>query len=342
MTRPDGSLPTPPRRALDDPFYALRRVAALAPTVRLGLETERAALEAALDDSDREFLVWFEHRRALLARALELHDELWPRAAGHARRPPKPDERWLPPLPCPARRTSGAGLRISCQAFLQRFGTCSLVELHMLLHAHGYEIDSAKPVQALADALGYEADQGRCDRVDRGVYRTRLQDRPPTVIDPPLVTPSLTPDDLRNGPTSSRPSDHLHAGGADPVGDDLDRLEPEALVEAHRRVRRTGRQHHRGGGMPVEQRRQQTPTETAAFPALGDGDGELGHVVGHEGGALALRAHEQPQPGGAHPLRAVGRDHPVVAGATPTLDVVGEVRPRHQSGHRGALVEVRP
>lgn len=274
MTRPDGSLPTPPRRALDDPFYALRRAAALAPTVRLGLENERAALEAALDDSDREFLVWFEHRRALLARSLQVHDEMWPRAAGHARRPPKPDQRWLPPLPCPARRTSGAGLRITCQAFLQRFGTCTLVELHMLLHAHGYEIDSPKPVQALADALGYEADQGRCERVERATYRTRLQGRPPRVIDPPLVTPSLTPDDIAgrtDGRRGSPSADHLPAGRPAALGDDIDGLEPEALAEPHRRVRRPPGQHHRRAG--------------------------LGHDVDHEGGTATRWPHERPHPG---------------------------------------------
>ena len=45
-----------------------------------------------------------------------------------------------------------------------------LPEIHAALHLAGYRLTGARPVQQLADALGYEHDNGRARRVMRGVY----------------------------------------------------------------------------------------------------------------------------------------------------------------------------
>ena len=45
-----------------------------------------------------------------------------------------------------------------------------LTELHAQLHRHGFGIAHRHPVKALADALGYETEQGNTRRVSRGVY----------------------------------------------------------------------------------------------------------------------------------------------------------------------------
>ena len=205
MARPDGSLPTPPPKPINDPFYALRRRADLPRARRATLERRRDELDAALAEAERVLVEWFRHHSALLDEALQLHEELWPRVAGNPRRPPKPDRRWLPALPNPTRRICGAGLRIACQGFLRRHGTLTLEQLHALLHIHGYEVDSPNPVKALAEAMGYETRQNRCDRVERGTYRTKLSGPPPgRPVDPPLVTEPFGPDDIGpEGPDAS-------------------------------------------------------------------------------------------------------------------------------------------
>jgi hypothetical protein len=53
---------------------------------------------------------------------------------------------------------------------LGRVGRITLTQLHVLLHRHGVAVDSAHPVKALADALGYETDIGNTQRVARGTY----------------------------------------------------------------------------------------------------------------------------------------------------------------------------
>jgi len=46
----------------------------------------------------------------------------------------------------------------------------SLTELHARLHRSDLAVAGRYPVKVLADALGYESDQGRVRRVQRGVY----------------------------------------------------------------------------------------------------------------------------------------------------------------------------
>lgn len=48
---------------------------------------------------------------------------------------------------------SGRELRSTCLALLARHGALTLVELHALLHLHGYAITGRHPVKALAMAM---------------------------------------------------------------------------------------------------------------------------------------------------------------------------------------------
>jgi hypothetical protein len=77
----------------------------------------------------------------------------------------------LPPVPKKAPRLFGRELRSICLGFLARARSAlTLRQLHILLHRAGYLIDHAHPAKALADAMGYEADAGRLERVARGSY----------------------------------------------------------------------------------------------------------------------------------------------------------------------------
>lgn len=64
----------------------------------------------------------------------------------------------------------GRKLRAACREILQRRGPTPLVEIHAQLHREGYAVQHPHPVKALADALGYDTDQGRVRRNQRGVY----------------------------------------------------------------------------------------------------------------------------------------------------------------------------
>lgn len=191
MTRPDGSLPPSPRVARQDRYLRCRRRSGLDPATRAVLDRRRAELVAELDALDVFAIDWFLRRRALLDEALALHEELWPLVpGGTSRRPPRPSARWMPPLPHDARPLEGYGLRLVCQELLARFGVLALPELHALLHLYGYEIVARLPVKALADAMRYEVLEGRAERVQRGVYRTLVDDDGvPRDVDPPLATP---------------------------------------------------------------------------------------------------------------------------------------------------------
>lgn len=79
-----------------------------------------------------------------------------------------------PPLPPVARGShplSGKHLRSTVLAVLARDDRqMTLVEIHRELHLNGYSIASRRPVQRLADCLGYEIVKGRAKRAERGIY----------------------------------------------------------------------------------------------------------------------------------------------------------------------------
>jgi hypothetical protein len=78
------------------------------------------------------------------------------------------------PLPPPAPNAialRGAQLRYAAIAVLVDTGEpLTLTEIHRALHLRGYVLSGRHPVQQLADALAYEHEQGRANRVGRGVY----------------------------------------------------------------------------------------------------------------------------------------------------------------------------
>ena len=83
-----------------------------------------------------------------------------------------------PPIPPEAPNAHvlwGRHLRSAVLAILARnHRPMKLVEIHRDLHLSGYSIKSRFPVKRLADALGYETDNGRARRVDRGTYTLGL------------------------------------------------------------------------------------------------------------------------------------------------------------------------
>lgn len=157
---------TEPRRV--DP---IRRQSRLDPAHRRRLAESCERLQGELARADT-LLAEVGARRHQLARELAaVRDQLWPRDARRYGRRPGPDgSAQLPPLPATATKLWGRRLRAVCLAILRATGSTTLRELHALLHHRGYDVDSAQPVKALADALGYETDQGRARRLRRGVY----------------------------------------------------------------------------------------------------------------------------------------------------------------------------
>jgi len=129
------------------------------------------ALVAELNAHDQHILDWARRRRQLLDRLLAERDRLWPPdRRRYMRRPPTPEHRPLPPVAGEPRWVSGRELRSTCLALLARHGALTLVELHALLHLHGYAITGRHPVKALAMAMRYEHERGRARRVERGLY----------------------------------------------------------------------------------------------------------------------------------------------------------------------------
>jgi hypothetical protein len=115
--------------------------------------------------------------RVALVRAelVAQRERLWPREPGRAwswqRRPRVGGP---PPIPRPQRDAtplSGKQLRYAALGVLVRAGRpLGLAEIHAALHLAGYRLSGRRPVQQLADALGYEHEQGRARRVMRSVY----------------------------------------------------------------------------------------------------------------------------------------------------------------------------
>lgn len=93
----------------------------------------------------------------------------------HCRRPGFPGPAPIPRAIDEAEPLCGADLRNAALAILVRRSQTgdpeiALPEIHRTLIACGFRIDDANPVKALANALGYEATQGRAVRTRRGHY----------------------------------------------------------------------------------------------------------------------------------------------------------------------------
>ncbi len=138
---------------------------------RRQLEQHYAALERDIDELDRELRRLSRRRQELRERRRAVHRQLWVNLAKRGRRAAPDGREALPPLPTRASMLWGRRLRSACLAVLARRGPLPLVEIHAELHRLGLGVAQSKPVKALADALGYEADQGRVVRVERGTYR---------------------------------------------------------------------------------------------------------------------------------------------------------------------------
>lgn len=149
----------------------MRQTAALSAGRRRRLHIERDDLLVRLEALDRQVDGHARDRVELVRRLVGLRDTLWPPMPGwRTRRPPVHDQPALPPIPAGAQWLSGRPLRVACLALLHRRGAMALPDLHAGLHHAGYAVASPRPVQALADAMGYEVEEGRAVRVRRGVY----------------------------------------------------------------------------------------------------------------------------------------------------------------------------
>jgi hypothetical protein len=140
---------------------------------RRAVEARCAELRAGLDDLDADLAAMMERRKALVDELQRLGRRLLTTLERRGRRPAVEGTVQLPPIRADATFVHGRRLRALCLALLDRFGAQSLVELHVQLHRHGFAVDGRRPVQVLADTLGYEHDRGRVTRIARGVYELR-------------------------------------------------------------------------------------------------------------------------------------------------------------------------
>jgi hypothetical protein len=151
---------------------ALRHAAGLDRPTRVRVQIERDERIARLRQLDEELDRLAADRRELVDRLEDDRDRLYPPVPFVAgRRPPAHDQPPLPPQVTDPVLLGGRRLRSVALGLLRRHGPLALRDLHALLHWYGFAIDSPTPVRALADALGYEHEQGRAVRVRRGVYR---------------------------------------------------------------------------------------------------------------------------------------------------------------------------
>jgi hypothetical protein len=168
---------------------------------------------AALDERLRTITI---DRLALLRELEELRDELWPPMLDcRVARPPAFDVPPIPPAPADAIPVTGKHLRWICLILLARHGMQELRDIHALLHQHGYTIGHHHPVKALADALRFEVEKGRAQRVRRGVYALSEGFRPKRGRH---GHPSRLDDDLADlADTAARaPGAHDHDDRVDP------------------------------------------------------------------------------------------------------------------------------
>lgn len=158
------------------------------------LGPRRAQIVARCEHLERELTGVDEQLAALVRRRRDLVEDLRAQRTRlmttlerRGRQPASNGLAALSPVPPDATPLRGRRLRAVCLALLARFGTQTLVELHGLLHRHGFVVDDGHPVKALADALGYEHDHGRAQRVRRGVYAA--VGAPPARVMKLLVSP---------------------------------------------------------------------------------------------------------------------------------------------------------
>lgn len=196
---------------------SLRWASDLPRRARMHLHEEREELIAQLDEIDSQLRALQVRRAELVEELRERRDTLWPRVEQcHGRRPPVVDTPPLPPLVDKPTWLWGRRLRGTCLALLRRErAPMTLRGLHAALHLHGYGVASAHPVRALSDALAYEVEMGRAERVSRGVYQAGAAGTPQ-----PCRRRNVTPDPfIRFGPEEwfARPERPAYAeigGGA--------------------------------------------------------------------------------------------------------------------------------
>ncbi len=198
--------------------YDLRHASGLHLPARVERQIERDALVHRLEVLDARLAELAEERRAIVDELATLRQVLYPPVPWcHGRRPPPLDHAPLPPAPDGAQPLHGRDLRAACLAILRRHGPQALRELHGLLHRYGYLVGARRPVAALSDAMAYEVEQDRAQRLDRGLYgaagapprRGRGRPGPPLGGQPePWIDQRPTPldPDLDEDPTTWNPA----------------------------------------------------------------------------------------------------------------------------------------
>lgn len=148
----------------EGPVYGAKRAAVHAQCERL---------TTSIADLDRQLAEIAAQRRRMVLELRQHRRRLWPNLARRGRRPGPDGTEQLPPIRHGATYLWGRRLRAACLAILSRNGPgpLPLAELHALLHRHHLAVAGRHPIKALADALGYETDQGRTERAERGCYR---------------------------------------------------------------------------------------------------------------------------------------------------------------------------
>lgn len=154
----------------EGPLYGKKRAA---------LQQRCVALADRLAEMDQQLATLARERRRVAGELKQHRRRLWPKLALRGRAPALDGGVQLPPLPKDVSYLWGRRLRSSCRAILALLGEASLSELHATLHRLGYAVSSRTPVKALADALGYDADDGHVVRVRRGIYAPTPGSRPP-------------------------------------------------------------------------------------------------------------------------------------------------------------------
>lgn len=138
---------------------------------RQRLQATYDRLDQQVRHIDRQLRELSARRIALAAKRRDAHRQLFINLAKRGRRAAPDGSEALPPLPHDTTWLWGRRLRSVCRALLAAGGPTDLVTLHARLHRQGYGVAGNNPVKALADALGYETDEGRVCRERRGVYR---------------------------------------------------------------------------------------------------------------------------------------------------------------------------
>ncbi len=139
------------------------------------LLARRQELVAEAEELNASQLRLAQHMALVRAELVALRARLWPKQPGHLwywhRRPRVGGPAPIPPPARHATALSGRHLRYAALGVLVRAQRpLGLTEIHAALHLAGYRLSGPHPVKQLADALGYEHDNGRARRIMRGVY----------------------------------------------------------------------------------------------------------------------------------------------------------------------------